>query len=77
MVNEKYKQFWLTKSKEEIINAYGESIHNGEILLKRIEEGVKFIDRYLSLDLDEFNASSLLKKLREILTRGDEYPKEE
>ena len=71
-MQERYKQFWLSKSKEEIISAYGESIHNGEVLLKRIEDSVEFIDRYLSLDLNEFNASSLLKKLREILTRGNE-----
>lgn len=42
-----------------------------------IQEALEFIERYLSLDLDEFNASSLLKKLREILTRGDDYPKED
>ena len=50
-------------------------IDEKEICLKPIEnhtkEALEFIDRYLSLDLDEFNASSLLKKLREILTRGD------
>ena len=48
-----------------------------ELLRKQKKESVEFIDRYLSLNLDEFNASSLLKKLREILTRGDVYPKEE
>lgn len=36
-----------------------------------IQEALDFIDRYLALDLDEFNASSLLRKLREILN-GDE-----
>lgn len=44
---------------------------------ERILDALDFIDRYLALDLDEFNATSLLKKLREILTRGDDYPKEE
>lgn len=48
-----------------------------ERLNKIKKEALEFIDRYLSLNLDEFNASSLLKKLREILTRGDDYPKEE
>lgn len=48
-----------------------------ERLNKNKKEALEFIDRYLSLNIDEFNASSLLKKLREILTRGDDYPKEE
>ena len=43
---------------------------------EKIEEALEFIERYLSLNLDDFNASSLLRKLREIL-RGDDYPKEE
>lgn len=29
------------------------------------------------MNIDDFNASSLLKKLREILTRGDDYTKED
>ena len=44
---------------------------------RNISEALEFIDRYLSLNLDEFNASSLLRKIREILLRGDDYPKEE
>lgn len=48
-----------------------------EVLRKQKKDSIEFIERYLSLNLDEFNASSLLKKLREILTRGDDYPKEE
>lgn len=48
-----------------------------EVLRKQKKDSVEFIDRYLLLNLDDFNASSLLKKLREILTRGDDYPKEE
>lgn len=55
-------------------------IDEKEIWLNPIEnhtkEALEFIDRYLSLNLDDFNASSLLRKLREIL-RGDDYPKEE
>ena len=48
-----------------------------EVLRKQKKDSIEFIDRYLSLNLDDFNASSLLKKLREILIRGDDYPKEE
>lgn len=48
-----------------------------EVLRKQKKDSIEFIERYLSLNLDDFNASSLLKKLREILTRGDDYPKEE
>lgn len=53
-MTEKYKQFWLEKSKEEIINAYGESIHNGEVLLKRIEQAIEYmenIDNHLCINL--------------------------
>ncbi len=41
------------------------------LLRKQKKDSIEFIERYLSLDLDEFNALSLLMKLREILTRGD------
>lgn len=42
-----------------------------EVLRKQKKDSIEFIDRYLSLNLDNFNASSLIKKLREILKRGD------
>ena len=44
------------------------------LLRKQKKDSIEFIERYLSLDLDdfnEFNVLSLLMKLREILTRGD------
>ena len=39
-------------------------------IMKRQARALDFIERYLSLNLDDFNASSLLRKLREIL-EGD------
>ena len=36
---------------------------------KREWEVIDFIDRYLALDLDEFNSKSLLNKIKEILSR--------
>lgn len=50
-------------------------INDKEICLKPIEnntkEALEFIERYLQLNLEEFNANSLLNKLKEILERGN------
>lgn len=43
-MNDKFKDFWLEKSKEEIINAYRECINNGEVLLARIDKAINFIE---------------------------------
>lgn len=69
MSDEKYRQIYLEWSKEVLIDHLVANIHNGEILLNRIETAIDFIDRYLSLDLNEFNSKSLLEKLKEILSK--------
>lgn len=40
-----------------------------ERLNKNKKEALEFIERYLQLNLEEFNANSLLNKLKEILER--------
>ena len=59
-------------SREELLKTI--ALKQGYIMKQKrnISEALEFIDRYLSLNLDKFNASSLLKKLRKILTQGDE-----
>lgn len=42
-----------------------------ERLNKNKKEALEFIERYLQLNLEEFNANSLLNKLKEILKRGN------
>ncbi len=46
MKDKKFEDFWLEKSKEEIINAYRECIHNGEVLLSRIDKAIEYIRQY-------------------------------
>ena len=43
MNDKKFIPFWMEKSKEEIIEAYIECIHNGEVLLNRIDKAIKYI----------------------------------
>ena len=48
MKDKKFIPFWMEKDKIEIIEAYIECIHNGEVLLERIEKAVELIkDNYL------------------------------
>lgn len=44
MKDKKFIPFWMEKPKIEIIEAYAECIHNGEVLLERIEKAVKYIE---------------------------------
>lgn len=46
MKDKKFIPFWMEKEKIEIIEAYAECIHNGEVLLKRIEKAVEYIRQY-------------------------------
>lgn len=48
MNDKKFIPFWMEKPKEEIINAYIECIHNGEVLLARINDAIEFIDHELN-----------------------------
>lgn len=43
-LEDKFKKFWLDRSKEEIIEAYFDSIKNGESLLKRIIKARDYLD---------------------------------
>lgn len=54
----------------DIISIIDEPVRLKEYYENHTKEALEFIDRYLSLNLDDFNAGSLLRKLREIL-RGD------
>ena len=44
MKDKKFIPFWMEKEKIEIIEAYAECIHNGEVLLERIEKAVEYIE---------------------------------
>lgn len=46
-------------------------IKENKRLNKNKKEALEFIERYLQLNLEEFNANSLLNKLKEILERGN------
>ena len=46
-------------------------IKENKRLNKNKKEALEFIERYLQLNLEEFNANSLLNKLKEILKRGN------
>ena len=59
----KYVQF--DKSEAKIL------LEEIERLNKNKKEALEFIERYLQLNLEEFNANSLLNKLKEILERGN------
>lgn len=75
-MQEKYKEFWLEKDKEEIIEAYGESIHNGEVLLERIEKAQEEINNCKNLINEKYkeftlrNMNNFLDKFIKIL-RGE------
>lgn len=45
MNDKKFIPFWMEKPKIEIIEAYAECLHNGEVLLKRIEKAVEYIKK--------------------------------
>ena len=66
-LEDKYKEYYMEWSKEVLIDHMVANIHNADVLLKRIEDAEDFIDRYLSLDLEQFSTDSLLNKLRKIL----------
>lgn len=64
MKDKKFIPFWMEKEKIEIIEAYAECIHNGEVLLERIERAVNYIEEerfikdgnvgiYVDLDYDD------------------------
>lgn len=68
-MNDKFKDFWIEKSKEEIINAYRECIHNGEVLLARIDKAIKHIEKYgdeivYLYDMSEVRLNELLEILK-------------
>ena len=71
MNDKKFISFWMEKSKEEIIEAYIECIHNGEVLLNRIEKAINKIQyiKDLGFDYDGFNDVKDLKKLIDELVR--------
>lgn len=46
MKDKKFIPFWMEKPKIEIIEAYAECIHNGEVLLERIEKVIKELEEY-------------------------------
>lgn len=52
MKDKKFVPFWMEKSKIEIIEAYAECIHNGEVLLERIEKAVEYIEKFIPIDND-------------------------
>ena len=65
---------YIETNTETLSNDILDIINDKEICLKPIEnhtkEALEFIERYLQLNLEEFNANSLLNKLKEILERG-------
>lgn len=68
-MQDKFKEFWLEKDKEEIIEAYIACIHNGEVLLARIDKAIEYIqDRYdgeaLTHTFDKDNVKELLDILK-------------
>ena len=52
-LKDKYKKFWLDQSKEEIIEAYFDSIKNGEVLLKRIIKASDYIKEKACYSINE------------------------
>lgn len=40
----RFDEYWLNKPKEEIIEAYKGCIHNGEVLLNRINRAIEEIE---------------------------------
>ena len=70
-LEDKYKKFWLDRNKEEIIEAYFDSIKNSEVLLKRIikacdyiKENACYSDEKCCDDLNYDECDELLKILR-------------
>ncbi len=76
MKDKKFEDFWLEKSKEEIINAYRECIHNGEVLLKRIDKAIEIIETLKndnSSYYDETIINNTIRDLLDILKGSDNY----
>ena len=71
MKDKKFVPFWMEKEKIEIIEAYAECIHNGEVLLERIEKAVEYIKENESVDLYDDVGSEFIRNLLNIL-RGEE-----
>lgn len=70
-MQEKFKEFWLEKDKEEIIEAYGACIHNGEVLLARIDKAIEYTKQFTNgktSSIDEWkNVELVLETILEIL----------
>lgn len=61
----------LSNYYEEYKNKYKIMKENANILAHRNDNAIDFINRYLKLDLDNFDTEGLLTKLKEILERSD------
>ena len=66
MKDKKFIPFWMEKPKIEIIEAYAECIHNGEVLLERIEKAVEYIkvECMCNYGLDDTYMEKLLNILK-------------
>ena len=77
MKDKKFEDFLLEKSKEEIINAYRECIHNGEVLLSRIDKAIEYIEDRIIVNFDEYDfhkdivAGIIVNELLDILKGSD------
>lgn len=71
MNDKKFVPFWMEKEKIEIIEAYAECIHNGEVLLERIEKAIKYIKENESVDLYDDVGSAFMRNLLNILEGKD------
>ena len=45
-MNNKARDFWMNESKEVLIDHLFECIHNGEVLLARIDKAIEYITKY-------------------------------
>lgn len=72
MKEDKFETFWLEKDKEEIIKAYRECIHNGEVLLARIDTAIEYIENNGDEIIYSYDKSKeLIDKLLDILKGSD------
>lgn len=62
-LEEKYKQFWLKCTKEELIDHFIGSIYNGESLLKRITTALEYIEQF-----EYYIPEDNIPELKKILT---------
>ena len=71
-LNQKDKDFWLSCSKEVLIDRFIHSIRNGEELLSRIEKAIEYINTYVE-DYDKRRISEEIdpQELIEILKGED------